>query len=1413
MLYTIFNLNLDFLNNLPQENNDNLSFIYNNIELIQYQDFNYNLLQNNYNVNLYTNNDLLTSINATDNLINYNNDPMSIYTFSVPNMKIFYPEPFIATGNFSHTDLWFIHISIYQYWLWFFFIFLIIFFLLMFIVTLRWCNLRNKPQRETRGVSRSKCGDLITAAVPVTWAGSIIIHESTDAVDFYDGFGTSEMAVGVRAYQWGWEYYYPKDIDILYLTSNFNNEFVGNSLYYTKENDDFEGTIHFLEHHKIKNNFDAPITPAHLICFSTGFNDVLNVSSSKNFGYSKLIKDNTFKNTLSSRYINYNLNLNYLSYNNLFYKNHSFNKFLNMDVQVMATPQLHTKQHEYMSLSDLYTLHGSFYDMKSFNKYMELNSQIKTEKFINSKIHLFNNAGDLIYNILNNNINSVKFDKNNKDLYNFYKKFYKNVNAITFDSTKSDLVTLDKNFITLYIKENSFKVLNTIILMNKQVSLDNEYVNNNNILKIFPKNKILTDFIKLTNYDFIFNQADLNNINESHVRNFKNTQTIYGKSKTPFKDSYINVLLLNNYDQQFNLLNSLDNNDFYFANFILKFFKNNNKNYKFLTQVENILNLSNLSLFLYNLYGEAEDKRNPSFENFEDLIFSNLDDDYCVDLDYWYEVGMDVKLLEEDSKSYNLTNILGLEKIDTKEDDTDLNTYEFNSIKWYNLITKLNNIKNQNNFTLGWNTFIKSENIENNVIFNIINNLNINNTLFTNFNNLPTVYLNYLTNQQYVNSYLLNSFNNFKELTLFYNLINLNTTLNLNSFKLINEPQLLLTSYWNSNELNNILTNNYINMNKFNNTNFKFTFNYSLVDSIKTLCQTETALWRFYKSTFDDNKSFINFDNFSSSFNKLPFINTSTNVYKKYINKNYLSFIKSNLYIPKFNYLINSTNNLFLTTTLFTYNFPFSISTESDVLKYMWFDWYSNYNKRVAKQLDLSDYTINGVKVYKHKYDYNTNDVNKYNLKDNYLSRLSNSRKNYTPLWNYTPFILEMSKNWTKDYITFFNLYNFYDNMSGFDIKFKLLFWLRFMNWFDNLYININNLYLSQITLTNSGYLTPSRNFWRSVNTLSSYTYFMSTLVDILTKREYLFKQLLNYYNISVNNFKTYNVSPYNTIILNWKSNLLYNTNIEKLYIENFKLTEDMLKLNLYTLDLEYLYLKQFWLNNSVSVPLTKHTWFNNLITLISEFYFNDKICNELNNILDVLIFNQYKTAGIIDLKTSLINVASRLSNISNKCLVESNKISNNYKINNDKIFYKKTQYKHMRKSMANMIRIQNDKAVAMPVDTRIQFITVSKDIIHSWAIPSAGIKIDCIPGYSSHKITIFFLSGIYWGQCMEICGRYHHWMPIVVYFMKRDLFLLWCMHFVSSSKTMLTQTVNNNNDCNYVISYPMSSWKNELID
>lgn len=102
-----------------------------------------------------------------------------------------------------------------------------------------------------------------------------------------------------------------------------------------------------------------------------------------------------------------------------------------------------------------------------------------------------------------------------------------------------------------------------------------------------------------------------------------------------------------------------------------------------------------------------------------------------------------------------------------------------------------------------------------------------------------------------------------------------------------------------------------------------------------------------------------------------------------------------------------------------------------------------------------------------------------------------------------------------------------------------------------------------------------------------------------------------------------------------------------------------------------------------------------------------------------------------------------------------------------------KSQFRPMRKGISNMIRLHATGAILLPIEVRLHILASSKDIIHSWAIPSAGIKIDCVPGYSSHRIAIFLVSGIFWGQCMEICGRFHHWMPIIVHFTKVDLFFL----------------------------------------
>jgi len=72
--------------------------------------------------------------------------------------------------------------------------------------------------------------------VPVSWAISIIISETVDATDYYDGFSTGEIVLGIRAYQWGWEYFYPKNIDLNYNVKSSYSTLIGNSVKYNNSN-------------------------------------------------------------------------------------------------------------------------------------------------------------------------------------------------------------------------------------------------------------------------------------------------------------------------------------------------------------------------------------------------------------------------------------------------------------------------------------------------------------------------------------------------------------------------------------------------------------------------------------------------------------------------------------------------------------------------------------------------------------------------------------------------------------------------------------------------------------------------------------------------------------------------------------------------------------------------------------------------------------------------------------------------------------------------------------------------------------------------------------------------------------------------------------------------------------------------
>ncbi len=220
----------------------------------------------------------------------------NIYHYSVPTTKLFYPEPFIATASFMHSDLWFVHILVYQYWLWFVFIFIIVFFIITFLCIVRWCNMRVRPRRETRRVSRSKCGDLITAIVPVSWAASIIISESTDAIDYFDGFGTTEMVVGIRTYQWGWEYYYPKDIDLNYNVKKSYSSFFSKSLKYSPTS---ETNLSSNKAWKFYQNkpYDFVVTPAHLLLLPTDNFKILNYLNFSDVGTNAFHEPTLFNNT------------------------------------------------------------------------------------------------------------------------------------------------------------------------------------------------------------------------------------------------------------------------------------------------------------------------------------------------------------------------------------------------------------------------------------------------------------------------------------------------------------------------------------------------------------------------------------------------------------------------------------------------------------------------------------------------------------------------------------------------------------------------------------------------------------------------------------------------------------------------------------------------------------------------------------------------------------------------------------------------------------------------------------------------------------------------------------------------------------------------------------------------------------
>ena len=1333
----------------------------------------------NFNLLLKTLSPTIDSLNTAQGYFSseFNDNSLSSHTYSVlqytiPDCKLFYPEPFLASPSYMHTDLHFLHILQYWYWLWFLFIFLICFFFITFLSTIRWCNLRVKPRRETRGVSRSKCGDLITACVPIVWAISIIVYESTDPSDFNDGFGTGELIVGIRAYQWGWEYYYPKSIDLNYNVEPSYSSFIGNSLKYNYSSGRHLEMSQLWKFYQNKVN-DKIVTPAHLLLLPAENSKNLNYSNFENIGSNTLKSSESFtkvKNVSKTFYSNLvtspsTITTRYKNLNNLYVNDNNFLNSVNYGLQ---------RQHNLVSPVATTNQYSSFLDLSSHKKSLVFNlghssiksdfwnSPVKALPQLNKLTHFkmpsyhpiftktffypsfltkFNNDSDktLIYQPI------LKFFSSYSD-----KKFYKNFNQVS-ESSYSPYQTQ-----TLYAHPTILPQFDTF----QQVSSSGQNA------KILPADQTSRQYSKLSKIASNFNLSESNNTVASNLLTLKTTQVSssffnnYLMDQSEFSDlSVVGKILSNRYFMVGNYPSILSSNPFikgvdhssmktnYYVSYsnknhlTLEYFKQKsssvdllsgsrerspesvNSNYwNFfwsnstpslrLNPVINFYDLSNKAYFqLFTNYSEYDFKNDQTIDLFEDA--------------YW----------ETTFSSYSFYDYLNLHK--NFKDSTVSDTGVKNLYKLYFFYPALN-------LETNW---IKKEN----KLFNFYPN----SIIFDENASVP----NYeKTINSFLSPFLLetidneDAYNNYKSL-LASPFSNLNT--NVNVLQKTAHPQSYISifnnfrgdfedfSWWNvSNTQANLLEDykSFFQGSRVSNPT-------TLRSSVRNSIVNYNAFQKVFRARFDENRSNINNSSITNLSENQPFLFDKKTPYLKLLRKNTESFFSTPFYKKTPSYNFNPHAPLITALNYSFFDFPFLLSQTSDVIRHSWLDWFSQWSYIEVQPSSVSRFSTLGVPYLRKPFDFNPNSGDRLQDTERYLTRISRSRRNFLPNWLYSPYLFDRFYVWNNVGKISKNLLLYSNNASFQKYSLKKAEW-----YWSNLFLD--DLSQLRTTYSLSGDNIYGRSTFRPQSSIQSYYTILNHLTDLLSRRELIARQ---YFEASAGIIRLPNeltASPENSLIEEVKKSFLF--------IDPVNFLSENSRNAVYS-----------------SLSYFKFIYLSNLIKI------------------------GFEALHKLPLNTKLIekNLSYYLFGFS----------ENNVGYN-DELY--KNQFRPLRKGISSMLRLHATAAVALPVEIRLQVLASSRDVIHSWSVPSAGIKIDCVPGYTSHRIMLFLLSGVYWGQCQEICGRYHHWMPIVVYFMKRDLFFLWCTHFVFNSNSLLESGTNDKYFNNYLrfVSYNKSSWLSEIL-
>lgn len=1272
--------------------------------------------------------------------------------------------------------------------------------------------MRVRPRRETRGVSRSKCGDLITAIVPVSWAASIIIGESTDAIDYFDGFGTAEIIVGIRAYQWGWEYYYPKDLDLNYNIRKNYSMFTGNSLKYNKTSDINNTAGNVWKFYQNKP-YDFVVTPAHLLLLPIDNYKILNFLNFSDVGTNVFHESSLFRQTKMFSKIFHSplffapttFSLKYKIFSPLFNTESNF-----FDSYFYGLK----RQHNFVSTKAVTNNFSTLFNLKNTEKLLNYNYNLKTKlnqtftgnlvinffKFAdaknNSNIWNLNNIISNIYNssfttkfnkflsypsifeLINNNSDKKKLKHptlkifnfpikkqklNTTDFFNVNNHFNKNLLStitnqfsINNRATKKSLALFSQNYIVSKFDQTTKKFANISLTAG--------------VFNLSPNLNTPTFYSKFFNEKLNVNLIVLNNIKNTKWVDLEMTNKIisnrlYLDSSAPAVPSNNPMFSLLNYDNYKTVFNEnvstgFQDRDELMPNFLTRIYWNLSWAHTNVAwRLENVIHYNQLhNSFYFPLFtfGYDYDFRNwQGLALLEDAYWEVNNSSYFTD-EYTSLAAEfnDFTLYSKTKKVYNTNDRLFFSIDDVAEEPF------FNDLNLQKSI---------------YSTFVFSEEsvtpplLMSTLLFSNFANIINNNLMEESYDNIKN--LNYLLNYSskiflnYSNSFFYpydyafvnDSFRSDAEDFSWYNDLHQIFLLNLPLIHTLNIYlelwNVLFTSFFDDNTIFTLTVSNNLfkHSNIFTNESINLNFTKSFRFSNYLILRSST------KSAIGNYNSYqkvfkTRFDENRSHAK----ISDLANLYVKQLN---ISAIK-----PKYERLLGKNKENFFQSHVYKNELILNFNTLYDSFNSINF-YFFDLPFLLALKSDASRYLWFDWFAKWGVYEVQPSSASRYSISgvpffNKNFDFNSESNNLFVDSENYFIRIARARKNYLPSWI--YTPYFYAHNVSW--SKNNILFntitnestksltsleiTLNLMSWYWTKLFFIN-FHNYFFFSSNSNINSFARSSWKPTTPIAAYYYQTSILIDILTKREYLYRQFL-FSKKKIINLPFFAINNLNNpLIHDIKS--------------AFMLFDPANYNNEYSRDVYY--------------------------NVLTYFHFNT---------LHSFLFNL----------SSVINVPLYLTTTMQFFF---NNFSSNLTSTNDQLV--KSQYRPMRKGITNMIRLHGTGAVAMPIEIRLQVLASSKDVIHSWAIPSAGIKIDCVPGYTSHRVMIFLVSGIFWGQCMEVCGRYHHWMPIIVYFMKRDLFFLWCTHFVFISGANNMWAINDRQFTNYVrlASFSKDGWATEL--